>query len=158
MRINGRVTHMDPHALVRATMPLPEGEHLFNRAHCPFRVVDDEGNQYPTQWERVIRHADDSVAVAELLSIIPNPNLEGGDGSFRLRVVERQSDANCAGGAPAEIVGFVCFEVREVSTVPGKVIRGRFLCDSDPLISECDVGGSGGLDFGLRASSPVLVE
>ncbi|HZO09195.1 MAG TPA: hypothetical protein VFC77_07445 [Myxococcota bacterium] len=73
-------------------------------------------------------------------------------------VVECQSATHCASGSPADIVGFVCFEIREVDVVPHKVIRGRFLCPSDPLFAECDLGPTrtGGSDFGLRAQIPVL--
>lgn len=77
-----------------------------------------------------------------------------------LPVVECQTDVHCAGGGPSEVKGFVCFEVREVSSPPDeKVIRGRFLCPTDDLFSECDLGttGTGGDDFGIRADIPVLV-
>jgi len=76
----------------------------------------------------------------------------------KLPVIECQSDDHCAGGDTADLVGFVCFELREINVTPGKVIRGRFLCPSDPLWDECDIGGtSGGLNFGIRADIPVLV-
>jgi Flp pilus assembly protein TadG len=76
-----------------------------------------------------------------------------------LPVVECQSDTHCAGGHPAQVVGAVCFEIREITVVPDKIIRGRFLCREDPLFEECDLGltRSGGLDFGIRADIPVLV-
>ena len=56
--------------------------------------------------------------------------------------------------------GAVCVEIREVVVTPDKIIRARFLCPTDPLYDECDLGptGSGGLNFGLRADIPVLVE
>jgi hypothetical protein len=77
-----------------------------------------------------------------------------------LPVIECQTGINCASGDPMEIVGFVCFEIREVAGAPDKLIRGRFLCPSDPLFDECDLGTTttGGLDFGLRADIPVLVD
>ena len=70
-----------------------------------------------------------------------------------------QSDSHCAGGSPARVEGFVCFEIREVEDAPGKVIRGRFLCSGDALMSECNLGptGSSGKDFGIRADIPLLV-
>jgi Flp pilus assembly protein TadG len=76
-----------------------------------------------------------------------------------LPVVECQSETHCAGGGTAGIVGVVCLEIREITVTPDKIIRGRFLCPSDPLFDECGVGitGSGGLDFGMRADLPVLV-
>jgi hypothetical protein len=75
-------------------------------------------------------------------------------------VVACQSDDGCAGGSATTLVGVTCFEIREVEGAPGKLIRGRFLCDTDPLFDECDVGRtvSGGLDFGVRADIPVLVQ
>jgi Flp pilus assembly protein TadG len=75
-----------------------------------------------------------------------------------LPVVECQSETHCAGKL-SSIVGVVCFEIREVLVTPEKIIKGRFLCDTDPLMKECDVGitGGGGLNFGMRADLPVLV-
>jgi Flp pilus assembly protein TadG len=74
-------------------------------------------------------------------------------------VIECQSEDHCAGGTVAEMVGFVCFEIREVLVTPEKIIKGRFLCPDDPLFAECPIGptGSGGDDFGIRADFPVLV-
>jgi hypothetical protein len=78
----------------------------------------------------------------------------------KIPVVECQSGANCATGSAAGLVGFVCFEIREIETSPMNLIRGRFLCKSDPLFDECDLGRTttGGLDFGIRADVPVLVQ
>jgi len=77
----------------------------------------------------------------------------------KLPVIECQDEDHCAGGGTAQLVGFVCFELREINVTPGKVIRGRFLCPTDPLYDECDAGGitGGGLNFGIRADIPVLV-
>ena len=74
-------------------------------------------------------------------------------------VIECQSEDHCAGGTAADMVGFVCFEIREVLVTPEKIIKGRFLCPDDPLFAECPIGptGSGGDDFGIRADFPVLV-
>jgi len=76
-----------------------------------------------------------------------------------LPVVECQTDDHCASGDPMKVVGAVCFEMREVTVVPDKIIRGRFLCPGDPLFDECDLGRTktGGLNFGVRADIPVLV-
>lgn len=76
-----------------------------------------------------------------------------------LPVIECQSDTHCATGSPARMVGVVCFEIREISVTPDKIIRGRFLCPADDLWDECEggLGKSGGLDFGIRADIPVLV-
>ena len=79
-----------------------------------------------------------------------------------LPVFECQDDTKCAGGSPQRIVGAVCFEIREVLVTPDKVIKGRFLCSDDALFSQCGIGGSGsgpgGMNFGVRASVPVLVQ
>jgi Flp pilus assembly protein TadG len=77
----------------------------------------------------------------------------------KLPVIECQGGTHCSSGGTADIVGFVCFELREIVVTPDKVIRGRFLCPSDPLYNECDSGNatSGGLNFGVRAEIPVLV-
>jgi len=76
-----------------------------------------------------------------------------------LPVIECQTEDHCTSGTVAEMVGFVCFEIREVLVSPEKIIKGRFLCPSDPLFAECPIGptGSGGDDFGIRADFPVLV-
>jgi Flp pilus assembly protein TadG len=76
-----------------------------------------------------------------------------------LPVIECQTEDHCAGGTVADMVGFVCFEIREVIVTPDKIIKGRFLCPSDPLFEHCPIGptGSGGDDFGIRADFPVLV-
>ena len=76
-----------------------------------------------------------------------------------LPVIECQSEDHCAAGTAADMVGFVCFEIREVLVTPQKIIKGRFLCPSDPLFEECPIGptGTGGDDFGIRADFPVLV-
>lgn len=76
-----------------------------------------------------------------------------------LPVIECQSETKCNAGTAADMVGFVCFEIREVLVNPDKIIKGRFLCPTDPLFAECPIGptGSGGDDFGIRADFPVLV-
>jgi hypothetical protein len=76
-----------------------------------------------------------------------------------LPVIECQTEDHCAGGTVADMVGFVCFEIREVLVTPEKIIKGRFLCPDDPLFAECPIGptGSGGDCFGIRADFPVLV-
>ena len=76
-----------------------------------------------------------------------------------LPVIECQSDDHCTAGTHAEMVGFVCFEIREILATPEKVIKGRFLCPTDPLFEQCPIGptGTGGDDFGIRADFPVLV-
>jgi hypothetical protein len=67
---------------------------------------------------------------------------------------------HCAGGTTADINGFVCFDLQEVETTPGKIIRGQFLCPTD---SRCagvasGLGPGGTVVGGLSAQWPVLVE
>jgi hypothetical protein len=80
-----------------------------------------------------------------------------------LPVVECQSTDHCAKGTPVDVVGFVCFEIREVTVVPDKIIRGSFLCPElhPQKFAQCASGlglkGTGGENFGIRADLPVLV-
>lgn len=77
-----------------------------------------------------------------------------------LPVVACQTDDHCAGPETADIVGFVCFEIMEIEVTPGKLIRGKFLCPGDPRYDDCELGatGSGGQNFGIRATIPSLVQ
>jgi len=75
-----------------------------------------------------------------------------------LPVMECQDTDECAGGSPAQMVGVVCFEVREVDVTPDKIIRGTFMCPGHPRFAECDIGSTGGgANFGVIATRPVLV-
>ncbi len=76
-----------------------------------------------------------------------------------LPVVECQEGSNCATGSAAGLAGFVCIEIREIERAPLNLLRVRFMCDTDPLFDECNIGRTttGGLDFGIRADVPVLV-
>jgi Flp pilus assembly protein TadG len=78
-----------------------------------------------------------------------------------LPVVECQNPGDqCASGNPANVVGVVCFDVNQVQPTPDKIIRGEFVCPSDPRFQQCDQGGfgpGGTIDTGLDAQAPVLV-
>ncbi len=83
---------------------------------------------------------------------------------IQLPVVTCQDSDHCAKGEPAPVKGFVCAEVREV-IVSGnnKTIRLNFVCpQSDPTrYAKCLQNGAsttGGEDFGIRATIPVLVK
>ncbi len=95
--------------------------------------------------------------------------IEGTDSWVRaLPVVECQSHElkldHCAKSTPKRVVGFICFEMREVKKTPEHVVRGRFLCpnndfDRELIETECDLADDGsGLNFGIRVSKPVLVD
>jgi hypothetical protein len=80
-----------------------------------------------------------------------------------LPVVECQSQDHCAKGIVADVVGFVCVEIREVTVTPDKTLRVQFLCPElhparfQQCLDELGVTGTGGRDFAIRADIPVLV-
>ncbi|MGI9591718.1 MAG: hypothetical protein ACR2P8_10155, partial [Myxococcota bacterium] len=89
----------------------------------------------------------------------------------KLPVMECQDTAHCAGGLPFAIIGGVCFEVREITGPPDRLVKGRFLCPNDPdpqvqaLFDQyCADDPSdppdtpGGCNFGFRADRVVLVD
>jgi hypothetical protein len=77
-----------------------------------------------------------------------------------LPVVECQNPGDhCASGDTAAIVGFICFDIHEVnipSLAPG-VVKGDFLCPTDPRCDNEGLGPGGGLPGGISAEYPVLV-
>lgn len=65
----------------------------------------------------------------------------------RLPLVECQDDGNhCVGGSPQQLVGALCFEIREIEVFPVRVVRGRFLCPDGAspadreLFEQCELG------------------
>lgn len=87
-----------------------------------------------------------------------------GDGNvdswvITLPVVECQQPGDgCGSGNAADVVGFICFDIHEIEATPGKIIRGTFLCPSDP---RCDTGGlgpGGSIPGAISAQYPVLVD
>lgn len=79
-----------------------------------------------------------------------------------LPLVECQNPGDqCASGTPARVVGVVCFDLQEVTVTPDKIIRGEFLCPTDPRFQRCETGGfgpGGTVDAGVDAQAPVLVQ
>ncbi len=77
-----------------------------------------------------------------------------------LPVIECQGEDHCAGPNNVAVVGAVCFEIREVRVTPEKELLGRFFCPGPTEPLSCDIGGagSGGENFGIRASRSVLVQ
>jgi hypothetical protein len=76
-------------------------------------------------------------------------------------VVECQSEEHCAGNVTVPVIGAVCFEIREINVAPEKEILGQFFCpDQRPELNCGPSGGSGsgGRNFGIRATRPVLVD
>jgi Flp pilus assembly protein TadG len=76
-----------------------------------------------------------------------------------LPVVQCQNPGDqCASGTPQEIVGFLCMNIREVLVTPQKLIKGDFVCSSDPRCDQEGLGPGGSLIGGLSASYPVIVD
>jgi len=124
-------------------------------------IFVDNGTKTPVVGEIFNRFQGEGFFNGSPSGVDRYPPFDGTEDSWvaGLPVIECQTSDNCAGGSPADVVGFVCFEIREIEVNPSKVIRGRFLCPSDPLWQECDIGTttSGG-DFGIKADIPVLVD
>jgi Flp pilus assembly protein TadG len=97
-----------------------------------------------------------------------NPSGEDTDGDgeidswpVTMPIVECQNPGdNCSSGDPARVVGVACFDLQEVLVTPDKIIKGEFVCETDPRFERCDTSGfgpGGGFDAGIDAQAPVLV-
>jgi Flp pilus assembly protein TadG len=76
-------------------------------------------------------------------------------------LVECQAEDHCAGNNVVPVIGAVCFEIREVNVTPEKEILGQFFCPMQRPELDCGPAGgsgSGGQNFGIRATRPVLVQ
>jgi hypothetical protein len=126
-----------------------------------FPIYVDNGTKTPAIQEIHDRMQGSGGYVGNAAGSDRYPPFDGFNDSWvvGLPVIECQSETHCAGGTAADMVGFVCFEIREVMVTPDKIIKGRFLCPSDPLFAECPIGptGTGGECFGITADFPVLV-
>jgi hypothetical protein len=75
-----------------------------------------------------------------------------------LPVIECQNPGDgCASGAPQHVKGFLCMNIREVIVTPDKIIKGDFVCPTDP---RCDIGGfgpGGSIAGAISADFPVIV-
>lgn len=75
-----------------------------------------------------------------------------------LPMVECQNPgAKCASGTPQNIVGFLCFDIREIIVTPDKVIKGDFVCASDPRCDMPGLGPGGSVIGSVSADYPVIV-
>lgn len=76
-----------------------------------------------------------------------------------LPVVECQQPGDgCGSGNSANVVGFICFDIHEVESTPGKIIRGTFLCSTDPRCDTDGLGPGGTIPGAISAQYPVLVD
>ena len=75
-----------------------------------------------------------------------------------LPVVQCQNPGpHCGGGSPQTVVGFVCFDIHEVLVTPEKIIKGDFVCPTDPRCDTKGLGPGGTIPGAISAQYPVLV-
>ena len=75
-----------------------------------------------------------------------------------LPVVQCQNPGpHCGSGSPQTVVGFVCFDIHEVLVTPEKIIKGDFVCPTDPRCDTKGLGPGGTIPGAISAQYPVLV-
>lgn len=75
-----------------------------------------------------------------------------------LPVVECQNPGDqCASGNTQHIVGFLCMDIREIIVTPDKLIKGDFICSTDPRCDKSGFGPGGPLIGSISADYPVIV-
>jgi len=75
-----------------------------------------------------------------------------------LPVVECQNPGDqCASGTPQNIVGFLCMDIHEIIVTPKKLIKGDFICATDPRCDNAGFGPGGPLVGSISADYPVIV-
>jgi len=75
-----------------------------------------------------------------------------------LPVVECQNPGDqCASGTPQSIVGFLCMDIHEIIVTPDKLIKGDFICATDPRCDIPGLGPGGSLVGSISADYPVIV-
>ena len=75
-----------------------------------------------------------------------------------LPMVECQNPGDkCAGGDPQYIVGFLCMDIHEIIVTPDKLIKGDFICSTDPRCDTPGFGPGGVIAGAISADYPVIV-
>jgi hypothetical protein len=75
-----------------------------------------------------------------------------------LPVVECQNPGDqCASGDTQHIVGFLCMDIREIIVTPDKLIKGDFICSTDPRCDKSGFGPGGTCVGCISADYPVIV-
>lgn len=76
-----------------------------------------------------------------------------------LPVVQCQNPGDqCATGTTQDVVGFVCFDIHEVLVTPQKIIKGTFVCPTDPRCDTTGLGPGGTIPGAISAQYPVIVD
>jgi Flp pilus assembly protein TadG len=76
-----------------------------------------------------------------------------------LPVVQCQNPGDgCATGSLQDVVAFVCFDLHEVIVTPDKIIKGDFLCPTDPRCDTTGLGPGGTVPGAISAQYPVIVD
>jgi len=75
-----------------------------------------------------------------------------------LPIIECQNPGDqCASGDRQDIVGFLCMDIREVIVTPDKLIKGTFICPTDPRCDLKGFGPGGTIAGSISADYPVIV-
>ena len=75
-----------------------------------------------------------------------------------LPIIECQNPGDqCASGDPQVVKGFICMDIREVVVTPDKIIKGDFICPTDPRCDMVGFGPGGTIPGSISADFPVLV-